>query len=179
MRELLVSYILLSGTARKKLRKQNMQEWRNWQTRRLQVPVVARSCGFKSHLLHLFLSADRKPPAGYIASSSQHSCSLSVPRQISARAGTAAACRVYRTKKDRGKVVSDLSSVFSIFSVFLFFFPPVHGPFIGCVIRTFYFFLLPGSSEPTAISRVPIKMKKSEKLNTRFLISSFLQLMLK
>ena len=25
-----------------------MQEWRNWQTRRLQVPVVARSCGFKS-----------------------------------------------------------------------------------------------------------------------------------
>ena len=32
-----------------------MQEWRNWQTRRLQVPVVARSCGFKSHLLHSFL----------------------------------------------------------------------------------------------------------------------------
>ena len=32
-----------------------MQEWRNWQTRRLQVPVVARSCGFKSHLLHYFL----------------------------------------------------------------------------------------------------------------------------
>ena len=31
-----------------------MQEWRNWQTRRLQVPVVARSCGFKSHLLHSF-----------------------------------------------------------------------------------------------------------------------------
>jgi hypothetical protein len=29
-----------------------MQEWRNWQTRRLQVPVVAISCGFKSHLLH-------------------------------------------------------------------------------------------------------------------------------
>lgn len=28
------------------------QEWRNWQTRRLQVPVVAISCGFKSHLLH-------------------------------------------------------------------------------------------------------------------------------
>ena len=23
-----------------------------WQTRRLQVPVVARLCGFKSHLLH-------------------------------------------------------------------------------------------------------------------------------
>ena len=32
-----------------------VQEWRNWQTRRLQVPVVARSCGFKSHLLHSFL----------------------------------------------------------------------------------------------------------------------------
>ncbi len=32
-----------------------MQEWRNWQTRRLQVPVVARSCGFKSHLLHFFI----------------------------------------------------------------------------------------------------------------------------
>lgn len=29
-----------------------VQEWRNWQTRRLQVPVVAISCGFKSHLLH-------------------------------------------------------------------------------------------------------------------------------
>ena len=35
---------------------QEMQEWRNWQTRRLQVPVVARSCGFKSHLLHYFFS---------------------------------------------------------------------------------------------------------------------------
>ncbi len=33
-----------------------MQEWRNWQTRRLQVPVVARSCGFKSHLLHYFFT---------------------------------------------------------------------------------------------------------------------------
>ena len=31
-----------------------MQEWRNWQTRRLQVPVVAISCGFKSHFLHSF-----------------------------------------------------------------------------------------------------------------------------
>ena len=30
----------------------NMRKWRNWQTRRLQVPVVAISCGFKSHLLH-------------------------------------------------------------------------------------------------------------------------------
>ena len=29
-----------------------VQEWRNWQTRRLQVPVVAISCGFKSHFLH-------------------------------------------------------------------------------------------------------------------------------
>ena len=40
-----------------------MQEWRNWQTRRLQVPVVARSCGFKSHLLHSFLfQVHIKPP---------------------------------------------------------------------------------------------------------------------
>ena len=29
-----------------------MQEWWNRQTRRLQVPVVAIPCGFKSHLLH-------------------------------------------------------------------------------------------------------------------------------
>ena len=34
---------------------EKMQEWRNWQPRRLQVPVVARSCGFKSHFLHSFL----------------------------------------------------------------------------------------------------------------------------
>ena len=34
------------------IRMTDMQEWRNWQTRRLQVPVVAISCGFKSHLLH-------------------------------------------------------------------------------------------------------------------------------
>ena len=31
------------------------QEWRNWQTRRLQVPVAAMSCGFKSHLLHFVI----------------------------------------------------------------------------------------------------------------------------
>ena len=31
-----------------------MQEWRNWQTRRLQVPVVAILCGFKSRFLHPF-----------------------------------------------------------------------------------------------------------------------------
>ena len=37
-----------------------MQEWRNWQTRRLQVPVVARSCGFKSHLLHSFFALNPK-----------------------------------------------------------------------------------------------------------------------
>ncbi len=35
---------------------QRKQEWRNWQTRRLQVPVVARLCGFKSHLLQNILS---------------------------------------------------------------------------------------------------------------------------
>ena len=48
-----------------------MQKWRNWQTRRLQVPVVAIQCGFKSHLLHeqkdqlervgLFLFVPRSP----------------------------------------------------------------------------------------------------------------------
>ena len=27
-------------------------EWRNWQTRRLQVPVFERMCGFKSRLAH-------------------------------------------------------------------------------------------------------------------------------
>ena len=29
-----------------------MRKWRNWQTRRLQVPVVAIPCGFKSRLPH-------------------------------------------------------------------------------------------------------------------------------
>ena len=33
----------------------DMQKWRNWQTRRLQVPVAAMSCGFKSHLLHYLI----------------------------------------------------------------------------------------------------------------------------
>ena len=41
-----------------------MQEWRNWQTRRLQVPVVAISCGFKSHLLH-FLFAGSLESEGF------------------------------------------------------------------------------------------------------------------
>ena len=36
-----------------------LQEWRNWQTRRLQVPVVAISCGFKSHLLHVDRKSDK------------------------------------------------------------------------------------------------------------------------
>ena len=40
------------------------QEWRNWQTRRLQVPVVAISCGFKSHLLH-FLFAGSLESEGF------------------------------------------------------------------------------------------------------------------
>ena len=31
-----------------------MRKWRNWQTRRLQVPVVAIPCGFKSRLPHFF-----------------------------------------------------------------------------------------------------------------------------
>ena len=29
-----------------------MQVWRNWQTRQIQVLVIAISCGFKSHHLH-------------------------------------------------------------------------------------------------------------------------------
>src|SRR5690606_18992918 len=33
-------------------------EWRNWQTRRIQVPVIARSWGFKSPLAH------PEPPPG-------------------------------------------------------------------------------------------------------------------
>ena len=37
-----------------------VQEWRNWQTRRLQVPVVAISCGFKSHLLHYFFTQKKE-----------------------------------------------------------------------------------------------------------------------
>ena len=33
-----------------------MRKWRNWQTRRLQVPVVAIPCGFKSHLPHFLFA---------------------------------------------------------------------------------------------------------------------------
>lgn len=29
-----------------------LREWRNWQTRWLQVPVLERACGFKSRLAH-------------------------------------------------------------------------------------------------------------------------------
>ena len=35
-----------------------MRKWRNWQTRRLQVPVVAIPCGFKSRLPHFFILQD-------------------------------------------------------------------------------------------------------------------------
>ena len=31
---------------------ENAREWWNWQTRWLQVPVLARACGFKSRLAH-------------------------------------------------------------------------------------------------------------------------------
>ena len=34
----------------------NMRKWRNWQTRRLQVPVVAIPCGFKSRLPHFLFA---------------------------------------------------------------------------------------------------------------------------
>ena len=30
-----------------------LQKWRNWQTRTVQVRVVAIPCGFDSHLLHI------------------------------------------------------------------------------------------------------------------------------
>ena len=42
----------------------------------------------------------RQPLAGFIAPAHSMRCSLSVTRQMSARASTAAACRVYRTKRD-------------------------------------------------------------------------------
>ena len=48
-----------------------MQEWRNWQTRRLQVPVVARSCGFKSHLLHSFFTKISYIRANYFKAKSR------------------------------------------------------------------------------------------------------------
>ena len=63
-----------------------MQEWRNWQTRRLQVPVVARSCGFKSHLLHSFflLKKDNRTeeiPLPIILLSIQGSCLIFFSRR--------------------------------------------------------------------------------------------------
>ena len=54
------------------------QEWRNWQTRRLQVPVVAISCGFKSHLLHFLfagsLESEGFPFFYFIGNTVIHSC---------------------------------------------------------------------------------------------------------
>ncbi len=35
-------------------------KWRNWQTRWIQNPVIAISCGFESHLRHLFPISDRQ-----------------------------------------------------------------------------------------------------------------------
>ena len=49
-----------------------MQEWRNWQTRRLQVPVVARSCGFKSHLLHSFFCLSFKNASAFLLRDARH-----------------------------------------------------------------------------------------------------------
>ena len=43
-----------------------VQEWRNWQTRRLQVPVVAISCGFKSRFLHYFFLLFYQNPFGIV-----------------------------------------------------------------------------------------------------------------
>ena len=70
--------------------RQEMQEWRNWQTRRLQVPVVARSCGFKSHLLHYFFCfayqelvrwTNSDYPAGNDAKTSRQGLFISVRRR--------------------------------------------------------------------------------------------------
>ncbi len=36
-------------------------KWRNWQTRRIQNPVRATSCGFKSHLRYLLSDKDLGP----------------------------------------------------------------------------------------------------------------------
>ena len=36
----------------RQLRSTGPGEWRNWQTRRIQVPVIARSWGFNSPLAH-------------------------------------------------------------------------------------------------------------------------------
>ena len=44
----------------------DVQEWRNWQTRRLQVPVVAISCGFKSRFLHYFFLLFYQNPFGIV-----------------------------------------------------------------------------------------------------------------
>ncbi len=40
------------GSASAKQKSKYMQTWRNWQTRWIQVPVKAISCGFDSHRLH-------------------------------------------------------------------------------------------------------------------------------
>ena len=46
-------------------------EWRNWQTRRIQNPLAARSCGFESHLRYLPSSRPAKPALALL----QHACS--------------------------------------------------------------------------------------------------------
>ena len=47
--------------------KYEMQKWRNWQTRRLQVPVVAIPCGFKSRLPHSFLFVTIQSQADFLS----------------------------------------------------------------------------------------------------------------
>ncbi|MCU1442077.1 MAG: hypothetical protein JWQ59_227, partial [Cryobacterium sp.] len=39
-----------------------MREWRNWQTRWLQVPVPARAWGFKSPLAHTVVFVNLRTP---------------------------------------------------------------------------------------------------------------------
>ena len=51
-----------------------MRKWRNWQTRRLQVPVVAIPCGFKSRLPHSFFICNCSEPSRFSCKSVNHAC---------------------------------------------------------------------------------------------------------
>ena len=52
--------------------KNKMRKWRNWQTRRLQVPVVAIPCGFKSRLPHSFFICNYSEPSRFSVKSVSH-----------------------------------------------------------------------------------------------------------
>ena len=50
------------GPAQRLLLAGHPGEWRNWQTRRIQVPVSERMCGFKSRLAHQIDSFEERHP---------------------------------------------------------------------------------------------------------------------